>query len=63
MKHNVVYVSPESILQDSKWRNMLRTSAYEENVIALAVDEAHCIGNNSLPFISFRYGCVPLQVE
>ena len=42
-KYKVVYVSPESILRDSKWRNMLRTPAYKENVIALAVDEAHCI--------------------
>ena len=41
--YQVVYVSPETILQVAEWREMLRSSVYRENTVAVAVDEAHCI--------------------
>ena len=39
----LVYISPESILQNPQWHKMLLTSAYKENLAGLVIDEAHCI--------------------
>ena len=39
----LLYVSPECILSNPQWREMLLLPVYQENVVALAVDEAHCI--------------------
>ena len=39
----LVYISPESILNNKKFRNMLQKSVYQERLVALVVDEAHCI--------------------
>ena len=39
----LVYISPESILRNPQWREMLLTSAYKENLVGLVIDEAHCI--------------------
>lgn len=39
----LVYVSPESLLCNSKFRNMLLSDKYKKNLRALVIDEAHCI--------------------
>lgn len=39
----LVYTSPESLLGNSKWRNMLKSRTYQESLIGIVVDEAHCI--------------------
>ena len=39
----LLYISPESILRNPQWRDMLLTDVYQENLVAIAVDEAHCI--------------------
>ena len=39
----LVYTSPESLLCVLHWREMFRTKVYEKNLIAIAVDEAHCV--------------------
>lgn len=39
----LVYISPESIIQNSYFRNMLLAPAYKEKLVAVVVDEAHCI--------------------
>ena len=39
----LVYMSPESLLTDVRWRDMLQSPVYEENLVALIVDEAHCV--------------------
>ena len=36
------FISPESLLTDSTWRDMVQTPVYQERLIAFAVDEAHC---------------------
>jgi len=38
-----LYISPENLLNNDKYRSMLLTTRYKENMIALAVDEAHCV--------------------
>ena len=39
----LVFMSPETILSDSGWRDMLNTSVYQKHLVALAVDEAHLV--------------------
>lgn len=39
----LVYISPENILCNPKYRQMLMSAVYKENLIGIAVDEAHCV--------------------
>ena len=39
----LTYMSPETILSIPNWREMFRNKHYQENLICLAVDEAHLI--------------------
>ena len=39
----LVFMNPESLLSDTAWRDMFRTPVYKENLVALAVDEAHLV--------------------
>ncbi len=38
-----IFFSPETLLCNDTWRDMLQTDIYQENVIALVVDEAHLV--------------------
>ena len=40
---NLVYTSPESLLNNSKWRNMLSSEKFKQKLIGVVVDEARCI--------------------
>lgn len=37
------YISPESIICNSQYRQMLRSPVYKENLMGIVFDEAHCI--------------------
>ena len=39
----LVFASPEILLSDRAWRDMLRTPVYQDNLVALTVDEAHLV--------------------
>ena len=39
----LVYISPESLLQNRRYRSMLKSRAYQERMIAFVIDEAHCV--------------------
>ena len=39
----LVFISPESLLNNLTFRNMLLSTVYKDNLVALAIDEAHCI--------------------
>ncbi len=39
----LVYISPESIINNSRFRNMLLSERYKEKLVALVIDEAHCV--------------------
>lgn len=39
----ILFFSPECLLRNSKWRDMLLTSWYQENMVGFIVDEAHCV--------------------
>ena len=42
-KIQLVYISPENILNNFRFRNMIRSNVYQDRLVTLAVDEAHCI--------------------
>ena len=40
----LVYISPESLLNTKRYRQMFQTKVYQEKMIAfVVVDEAHCV--------------------
>ena len=41
--HQLVFCSPENLLDNPSLTNMFSSNIYQENMIALIVDEAHCI--------------------
>ncbi len=43
--YQLLYMSPESMLAVPRWREMFRSEVYQQNLVALAVDEAHCVEN------------------
>ena len=40
---DLVYISPENIICNAQYRDMLLTSNYKERLVGVAVDEAHCV--------------------
>lgn len=42
-KYQTVFMSPEALLTDVKWRDMLHSQVFQYNLVALVVDEAHCV--------------------
>lgn len=42
-KYQLVLISPELLMTNLTWREMMRTNVYQENLVAFIVDEAHCI--------------------
>ena len=40
---SVVFSSPESLLGNGRWRSMLSSHVYKNNLIGIVVDEAHRI--------------------
>ena len=41
--YQLVYLSPEALLTNPMWRDMLLCPVYTDNLVALVVDEAHCV--------------------
>ena len=39
----LVFISPESLVCNPLFRNMLLSSTYKEKLVALVIDEAHCV--------------------
>ena len=39
----LVFITPENIIENKVYREMLLSPIYQENFVALAVDEAHCV--------------------
>ena len=40
---SLVFMSPESMITGCRWREMFRSAVYQENLVAVVVDEAHCV--------------------
>ena len=41
--YSFVFGSPESFLQNEKWRNMLRSKVYQDRTFAIVADEVHVV--------------------
>ena len=41
--YQLVFFSPEAVVSTPKWRSVLQSKVYQDNVVALVIDEAHCI--------------------
>lgn len=39
----LVFISPEAIMNNPRYRQMLLSSAYKEKLVAVAVDKAHLV--------------------
>ena len=39
----LVFISPENIINNPRFRNMLLSAHYKEKLVALVIDEAHCV--------------------
>jgi len=39
----LLFISPESLLWNPQWREMLTSRVYKEKLVALLVNEAHCV--------------------
>ena len=42
-EYQLVYTSPEALLTDEQWRDILLNPVYQEQFVGLIVDEAHCV--------------------
>ena len=42
-KAQLVFISPEGILCNPTYREMLLNATYKKHLVALVVDEAHCV--------------------
>ena len=43
LQYSLVYSAPEAIIGSEKWREKLLTSPLNDRIVAVAVDEAHCV--------------------
>lgn len=41
--YQIVFFTPEKIIESSFWRKMLKSDIYMDRLKALVIDEAHCI--------------------
>ena len=39
----MLFISPESLLRNPQWREKLTSRVYKEKLVAVVVDEAHCV--------------------
>ena len=42
-KYEVVFISPELLLTEETWRDMLQSPIYKQHLVEFIIDEAHCI--------------------
>jgi bloom syndrome protein len=39
----LVYISPECVMNNIMYRNMILSPTYNEKLVALVIDEVHCV--------------------
>jgi len=42
-KHSFIFANPEALILNEKWRQMLQSTVYQENLFGIVADEAHVI--------------------
>ena len=41
--YNLVFMSPESSLDNKRWQSMLSSTVYSSSLVSVAVNEVHCV--------------------
>ena len=41
--YQIIFFSPETLLCDDTWKEMMQTQVYKDNVVAFVIDEAHLV--------------------
>ena len=41
--YSLLFCSPEAIIGTDKWKEILMSTPVNEHIVAIAVDEAHCV--------------------
>jgi superfamily II DNA helicase RecQ len=49
--YHIVFAHPESLISNKYGRDLLLSNTYKENVVAIVVDEAHCILDWLVPLL------------
>jgi len=44
-EYQIIYISPESFLARKRWRKLLLSDVYQQNLVAIVIDEAHFVRN------------------
>ena len=42
-EYQLIFMSPERLLDSAFWHDILRSPVYQKNVVGFAVDKAHCV--------------------
>ena len=42
-EYQLLYISPEALLRNRLWKEMLCITKYRDNLVVPVVDEAHCV--------------------
>ena len=42
-RYQVVFINPELLILNLKWREMLRNPTYQTYLVGIVIDEAHCV--------------------
>ena len=42
-RYQVIFFSPEAIVCDDTWRDMVQSKVYRDNLVAFVIDEAHLV--------------------
>lgn len=42
-EYSLIFMSPESMLIGCTWREMFRSETYQKHLVAVVIDEAHCV--------------------
>ena len=42
-QHSIVFTSPELIVREERWRKLLQSQAFQDNLFGLVTDEAHVV--------------------
>ena len=41
--YQLVYITPELLIEKTRWRKLLSSSVYEDRLKGFVIDEAHCV--------------------
>lgn len=52
--YELLFVSPELLLNSSEWRDMLQSPVYKKQLVGVVVDEAHCVKKWSVALFVYR---------